>query len=166
MKQLLLGIIACLSIVACKEAEKKASTTTAEATPPDSANKTTQVAANVATNPEPGVDSANLTTVEWIDSQDKDFGKIKEGQVLEVSFKFKNTGTKPLVISNVRAQCGCTVPETPKEPIAPGATGVIKAAFNSSGRLGLNTKEVYMDANTDPGTSVLKFNVEVIKSGK
>ncbi len=166
MKKAFLIIIAGLSIVACKEADKNASTSTPGSNPADTANNAAQVAANVTTTPEPAVDSANLTTVKWIDSQDKDFGKIKEGQVLEVNFKFKNTGTKPLVISNVRAQCGCTIPETPKEPIAPGATGVIKAAFNSSGRLGLNTKEVYMDANTDPGTSVLKFHVEVIKSGK
>jgi hypothetical protein len=166
MKKVLFIIITSLSIVACKEADKNANTTTTGSNPADTANTAAQVAANVTTTPEPAVDSANLTTVEWIDSQDKDFGKIKEGQVLEVSFKFKNTGTKPLVISNVRAQCGCTIPETPKEPITPGATGVIKAAFNSSGRLGLNTKEVYMDANTDPGTSVLKFHVEVIKSRK
>jgi hypothetical protein len=113
-------------------------------------------------NPEPPpVDSANMTTVQWLDKSDKDFGKITEGQTLEVSFRFKNTGTKPLVISRVTAQCGCTVPETPQKPYAPGETGEIKASFNSTGKTGANTKEVYMLANTNPATSVLTFHVQV-----
>ena len=92
---------------------------------------------------------------------DKDFGKIEEGKTLDVSFRFKNVGDKPLVISNVSASCGCTIPETPKKPYAPGETGVIKASFNSSGKVGSNSKQVNVFANLDPAMTTLVFHVEV-----
>src|SRR5258706_11947016 len=78
-------------------------------------------------------DTTQFTTIQWLDST-KDFGKIEEGQKLEVSFRFRNTGTKPLVIEKVQPSCGCTVAEQSTEPIAPGAEGQVKASFNSQGR--------------------------------
>jgi hypothetical protein len=109
-------------------------------------------------------DSANYTTLEWIDSTSKNFGKISEGQKLEVSYAFKNTGTKPLVISRVQPSCGCTVAEQPNEPVAPGAQGTIKASFNSEGRTGINHKTLFVYANTKGTQShELQFVVEVEK---
>lgn len=109
-------------------------------------------------------DSANFTTIQWLDSMHRDLGKITAGEQLEVSFRFKNTGKKPLVITGVHASCGCTVPEMPKEPFAPGAEGFIKATFNSSGHPGANRKEVYVTANTSPTTlHQLEFTVQVEK---
>ncbi len=109
-------------------------------------------------------DTINYTNVQWLDDTIQEMGKIIEGQELEVAFRFKNIGKNPLIVSNVSAQCGCTIPETPKEPIAPGKEGVIKAKFNSANRGGsLNSKEVYVDANTIPARRVLVFNVEVLK---
>ena len=64
-------------------------------------------------------DSANFTTIEWLDTTVQDLGKVKEGQVVEVSYRFKNSGKKNLVIANVSASCGCTVPEKPEKPFAP-----------------------------------------------
>ena len=58
-----------------------------------------------------------------------DFGTINEGDVVEHVFKFTNTSDKPLTISNARGSCGCTVPEWPREPIAPGEDGEIKVKF-------------------------------------
>ncbi len=52
-----------------------------------------------------------------------DYGKIKHGGDPYCTFEFKNTGNEPLIISNAKGSCGCTVPTWPKEPIAPGATG-------------------------------------------
>ncbi|MDQ6608690.1 MAG: DUF1573 domain-containing protein [Bacteroidota bacterium] len=92
-------------------------------------------------------DPANATTLQWVDSETQDLGTITEGQVVELSWRFKNTGNKPLTITDVHAQCGCTVPDPPKEPIAPGAEGVIKAKFNSEGKSGHVNKEVYVAAN-------------------
>src|SRR5215204_6765023 len=54
------------------------------------------------------------------------FGTIKQGESITHNFEFTNTGKEPLIISNAAGSCGCTVPEWPKEPIAPGAKAVIK----------------------------------------
>lgn len=107
-------------------------------------------------------DSANFTTIEWLDSTIKDLGKVKEGQVVEVNYRFKNSGNKNLIIANVRASCGCTVPEKPEKPFAPGEEGVIKAKFDSRDRKGIARKDVYVTANTTPQSSMtLTFTVEV-----
>jgi Protein of unknown function (DUF1573) len=109
-------------------------------------------------------DTSKYTTIQWIDSV-KDYGKITEGQKLDVAFRFRNTGDKPLIIRSVQPGCGCTETSEIKEPIAPGAEGVIKASFNSSGRTGVNNKDIYVDANTK-GTNrhTLHFSVEVVKA--
>jgi hypothetical protein len=103
-----------------------------------------------------------LSTLQWIDSV-KDMGKINEGQVIDIAYRFKNTGTKPLVIKSVNVSCGCTVAEKPEAPIAPGQEGEIKASFNSTGKAGTNTKSIYVYANTAPEAHELKFMVEVTK---
>ena len=109
-------------------------------------------------------DSANYTTIQWLDSTTHDMGKMKEGEVLEVSYKFKNTGNKPLVISSVTASCGCTVPEKPENAIAPGEEGVIRAKFDSNGKSGAQHKTVYVTANTTPAKDhQLNFTVDVEK---
>jgi hypothetical protein len=147
-------------MASCKEADKKAeATTTSTAT---TTSEATSTATSTATAPQQNtVDPATLTKVEWLDGMDKDFGKIEEGKTLDVSFRFKNVGDKPLVISNVSASCGCTIPETPKKPFAPGETGVIKASFNSSGKQGTQSKQVNVFANLDPAMTTLSFHVEV-----
>jgi hypothetical protein len=107
-------------------------------------------------------DSANFTTMEWLDKGNDSLPKIKEGEVLEVNFKFKNTGKKPLVITNVSASCGCTVPETPKKAFAPGEEGEIRAKFDSHGKMGLQEKAIFVTANTTPQTFHQRsFRVEV-----
>jgi len=108
-------------------------------------------------------DSARYTTIEWLDSA-RDFGKIPEGQKLDVSFRFRNTGTTPLVIGQVRPSCGCTIAEQPQEPIAPGSEGQIKAVFNSEGRTGINHKTLFVTANTKGRQDYsLQFVVQVEK---
>lgn len=109
-------------------------------------------------------DTANYTSIQWLDSTFLSMGSVNEGAQVEVSFRFKNTGTKPLVIANVTASCGCTIPETPQQPFAPGEEGVIKAKFDSKGRLGENRKHINVDANTTPSRAHdLEFTVEVKK---
>jgi hypothetical protein len=88
-------------------------------------------------------------------------GKIEEGQTLDVEFEFTNTGTEMLIIKNVSASCGCTIPEKPEEPIAPGQSGKIKATFDSRGRVGLNQKAITVVANTKETVHTLIFDVEV-----
>ncbi len=88
-------------------------------------------------------------------------GKIEEGAMMDVEFEFTNTGTEMLIIKNVSASCGCTIPEKPEEPIAPGQTGKIKATFDSRGRAGLNQKVITVTANTKETIHTLIFDVEV-----
>ena len=109
------------------------------------------------------VDSTKFTTIQWLETS-KNYGKITEGQKLEVVFRFKNTGDKPLVIESVRPSCGCTVADPPKEPIAPGAEGEIKGAFDSNGKNGEQHKTIYVSANTKGTQShELIFTVDVMK---
>lgn len=109
-------------------------------------------------------DSSRFTTIEWLDSVTRDFGKIYEGQKLEIAYRFKNSGDKPLVIARVQPSCGCTVAEQPQEPIGPGKEGIIKAAFTSEGHVGINHKTLYVFANTKKEQQhTLQFLVEVEK---
>jgi hypothetical protein len=109
-------------------------------------------------------DSANFTTIQWLDSTSKNFGTIAEGQKLEVAFRFKNSGNKPLVIARVQPSCGCTVAEQPTEPIAPGNEGTVKAVFDSERHTGVNHKTLYVYANTKGNqANELQFAVVVEK---
>jgi hypothetical protein len=76
-----------------------------------------------------------------------DFGDIKQGSVVEWTFKFKNVGSVPLVLTNVATTCGCTAPEWPRDAIAPGATSEIKVRFNSTGKTGMQNKVVMVYSN-------------------
>jgi hypothetical protein len=95
--------------------------------------------------------------------QTHDFGKITEGESVEHTFKFKNTGVGDLVISSCTASCGCTVPQWPREPIAPGKSGEIKVVFNSAGKGGLVSKDITILANTNPVKTVLQIKVDIDK---
>jgi hypothetical protein len=90
-----------------------------------------------------------------------DFGAMKEGDVKEYAFQFKNNGNVSLVIETAKGSCGCTVPEFPKEAIAPGGSGYIKVKFNSKGKVGPNSKKVTIIANTEPISTVLTITAQV-----
>ena len=94
------------------------------------------------------------------------FGTIKEGAVAKHDFTFTNTGESPLIITNAKGSCGCTVPNWPREPIAPGETGTIHVEFNSSGRTGNQRKQVTIDANTVPNQKILSIRAQVEPKAK
>jgi uncharacterized protein DUF1573 len=109
-------------------------------------------------------DTSNYTSIEWLDSTTQSLGKIKEGSIVEISWKFKNAGDKPLIVSDVRGTCGCTVADKPNEPVAPGQEGTIKARFNSQGQGPEAHKTVTVDANTKGQTQhLLTFTAQVTK---
>ena len=92
-----------------------------------------------------------------------DYGKIKYDGDPYCSFEFKNTGTENLIISKAKGSCGCTVPEWPKEPIAPGATGSIRVRYDTK-RPGPINKSVTINSNASnvqSGISVLRIKGEV-----
>jgi len=142
MKKVFLGIIAASMLAACNS--NSAKTTAASKT--DSAASTT--AATASTN----VAATDLPVMKF-ERETHDFGKIKSGDVVHYEFKFTNTGKSPLIITNATATCGCTKPEYPKTPVAPGASDVIKVTFNSTGKMGLQDKQVTVTANTNPAES-------------
>ena len=92
-----------------------------------------------------------------------DFGKINEsdGRVSTV-FTFKNEGMAPLVLSNVRASCGCTTPTWTKEPVEPGQTGSITVTYNPNGRPGRFQKTITITSNASEPTMKLYIKGEVI----
>lgn len=105
--------------------------------------------------------SKQLTTIQWIDSV-RNFGKIQEGQKVALSFRFKNTGNKPLVIESVQPACGCTVADYPKQPLKPGEEGEITGEFDSQGREGQQHKEITVTTNTPTRTKNVVFEVTVV----
>ena len=90
-----------------------------------------------------------------------DFGTIKEGDVVEHTFKFKNTGKSPLVIQSARATCGCTIPSKPDGPVAPGEASEIVVKFDSHNKTGVQNKTVTITANTEPATTQLYIKTNV-----
>jgi len=105
-------------------------------------------------------DSSNIPMFQFEESTHH-FGEITEGEIVSYVFKFKNVGGSELVITNVSASCGCTVPEYSKNPVEPGKEGEIKVTFNSNGKSGMETKSITVLANTIPATKVLTISAEV-----
>jgi hypothetical protein len=97
------------------------------------------VATKVST---PKVDGAGMVFVTEV----IDYGTIAHNADGKREFVFTNNGNKPLIITNTQGSCGCTVPTTPKEPIAPGAKGVIGVKY-ATDRIGAFTKTVTVTSN-------------------
>jgi hypothetical protein len=91
-----------------------------------------------------------------------DFGKIEQGQIAKYKFVFKNTGSAPLVLTNVRPSCSCTTPSWTKEPILPGQSGFVEAAYNSATGHGTFAKSITITTNIPDQTIVLYIKGEVI----
>ena len=95
------------------------------------------------------------------EKSEHDFGTINEGDIVEHTFTFTNTGKAPLVIVSAKGSCGCTVPTWPKDPVAPGETGKMLVKFNSSGKPNQQSKQVTITANTEAGTETLQIKAMV-----
>ncbi len=92
------------------------------------------------------------------------FGEVPEGPQVTHEFKFSNTGKEALVLSNVRASCGCTTPSWPKEPILPGKDAVILVTYNTQGRVGPFNKSITITSNADTPSKVIYIKGEVVKA--
>lgn len=123
-------------------------------------NLDTEVVNNPATaeGEQAAAEASGEAPVFTFEKEVHDFGTIVQGEKVAYSFKFKNTGKGDLIITSAKGSCGCTVPEYPVEPIAPGAEGVIDVVFNSDGKSGQQNKKVTIVANTVPNTKVLAIN--------
>lgn len=90
------------------------------------------------------------------------FGNFKEEiGVQTVAFNFKNDGAVPLILNNVQASCGCTTPEWTRQPVAPGAKGVIKVSYDPRNRPGVFNKTIRVSSNAENADVVLTILGEV-----
>ena len=89
-----------------------------------------------------------------------DYGTIAQGSDGLCEFTFTNKGTKPLTLTNVRAACGCTTPEWPREPIMPGKTGTIKVKYNTHS-LGSFFKTITVNSNAVNSRVILRIKGSV-----
>lgn len=106
--------------------------------------------------------NSNKFPVMTFDKVMHDFGDLKQGDVAETVFNFKNTGEKPLVIVGIKGSCGCTVPnDWPREAIAPGASGKFSVKFNSRGKKNVVNQTVTITANTEKGKETVKIKATV-----
>ena len=96
------------------------------------------------------------------DTEVIDYGTIAQNSDGVRTFKFTNTGNQPLIISNAKGSCGCTVPTWPKQPINPGEAGEIKVKY-ATNRLGPINKSVTVMSNATQGTKVLRIKGNVIE---
>lgn len=144
MKQLFIILTATLGILSC---QLRSSKTAGEQTM------------------DPAKDTTNFTSIQWIDSIYQDLGTVKEGPEVEIAYKFKNSGSKNLIVQDVTAGCGCTIVEKPQEPFLPGQVGTIRAKFTTEGHVGTNEKSIYVTSNTKGNIhQELKFHIVVQKS--
>ncbi|MDB5286250.1 MAG: hypothetical protein JWR05_1199 [Mucilaginibacter sp.] len=114
-----------------------------------------------ATTADAGNTSATNAPAIKFEKETHDFGKLKAGDKVTYAFKFTNTGKSPLIIKDAVATCGCTKPEWPNTPIKPGEEGEIKVTFNSTGKMGLQDKQITITANTNPAQSMVHLIGEV-----
>ena len=142
MKKIILFLLTAASIISCDVKRKDKSAIDAES--------------------QKVLASKDSTTVQIIDSA-YNFGKVTDGEKVEYSYRFRNTGTKPLVVVQATASCGCTVPQKPEKPIMPGEIGFIKIVFDSKGRVGEAHKTITVVSNANPEFPPLILTGEVLK---
>jgi hypothetical protein len=109
----------------------------------------------------------NAATVDFPE-ETYNFGEVSEGPQVTHEFKFTNNGKEPLILSNVKASCGCTTPSWPKDPILPGKESSILVTYNTQGRPGNFTKSITITSNANTPSKVIyiKGTVEKVDPAK
>lgn len=143
MRRILLPFLLALLLVSCGDNDNKLST--------DLVNNPAS-ASGVSNKKEPKIEFKAL---------EHDFGKMIQGEQVSYTYKFKNTGNAPLIISAVEKTCGCTDTKFPREPIKPGEEGGISITYDSKGHKGFQNKRIIVKANTNPSETILKFKAQV-----
>ena len=143
MKRLVLSILLAVLLVSCGDDESKVNT-------------------GLVNNPASATESSNTKEpkIEFA-VLEHDFGKMIQGEQVSYTYRFKNTGDAPLIISAVEKTCGCTDTKFPREPIKPGEEGGITITYDSKGHKGFQNKRIIVKANTNPSETILKFKAQV-----
>lgn len=143
MNRIVLSVLLAIMMVSCDSDNSKIST-------------------GLVNNPASATESANKKEPKIEFSvMEHDFGKIIQGEQVSYTYRFKNTGNAPLIITAVEKTCGCTNTKFPKDPIKPGGEGSISITYDSKGHKGFQNKRVIVKANTNPSETILKFKAQV-----
>lgn len=95
-----------------------------------------------------------------------DYGKVAKGSDGVRVFEFTNVGDKPLVVTDVKSSCGCTIPKKPEGEIAPGAVGKIEVKYDTDNKVGPIRKTITVYSNADEPVKALKIKGEVLAEGQ
>ena len=143
MKRFILSLIVILVLVSCETKNDNLSTSLV--------NNTSSAE---------GVKKGNTPAIKF-EKTEHDFGKILQGEQVSYTFKFKNVGNAPLIISSIEKTCGCTTPNYSKEPIKPGENGKITVTYDSKGHKGFQNKRLVVKSNTNPSESIIRIKAQV-----
>ena len=155
MKRYLVGSLLLLTLGACSETNNNGNT------------KENQMPTSLVNNPHTaaGVDTvaaAQKPTMDFADTV-HDFSTVHENERVTCEFTFTNNGKTPLIINSATGSCGCTVPDYPRDPIAPGQSGTMKVTFNSAGKSGHQEKSVEIHTNTVRSVHMLFIKADIKK---
>lgn len=144
MKRIILSLLIIVSLVSCETKESKLDT-------------------NLVNNPSSadGVIKGNNVPAIKFETTEHDFGKILQGEQVSYTFKFKNVGDAPLIITSIEKTCGCTSPDFSNKPIKPGESGKITITYDSKGHKGFQNKRLIVKANTNPSETILRIKAQV-----
>lgn len=151
MKYLLYIFFATLLIASCRPNNDKKDNGLAEVRLDGKTSNADIVRMPVSANKP--LDTSQIAKISF-DETEFNFGTVKEGAIVKHTFLFKNTGHVPLLISDVRTTCGCTVPTWNKSPIPVGATDKIEVSFNTENKQNEQVKKITILANTFPSETV------------
>ena len=158
-KLTLIAFVAVFALASCgseggdnvrEAAAQEAATPAAPATP----------SATPAAPAAPAVPAGPTTSLKFAE-ETYDFGKVVAGEKVSHTYSFTNTGNEPLIISNAKGSCGCTVPDWPRDPIPVGGTGEVTVVFDSKNKKGPRNQKVTLTANTDPPQTFIYLKGEV-----
>ena len=121
-----------------------------------------QLSTDLVTSPKSATGSSDKQAAITFEKKEHDFGDLLQGEVVTYAFHFTNTGSQPLIISEVGSSCGCTVGDYPRQPIAPGKSGDLKITYNSAGHHGFQSRTLTVMSNTNPAKTVLRIKGTVL----
>lgn len=153
-KAITLIILATFVMASCKKEAEKVEDSVTYSAPADAPS---------AVEEAPKVDPNGKFAKMDFSKLEHDFGTINPNEKVETVFTFTNTGEANLVISKATGSCGCTAPDYPKEPIAPGEKAEIKVVFDPKGKNGMQNKTVTLTTNTASGMEKLAIKANIVK---
>ena len=151
MRRILFLFTLGLFLVACQNQPTSSQEKSVEEIRDESKITNSSIVRNPVSANEP-TDTVNVAKISF-EEESYDFGEVEAGEIVTHVYRFTNTGKVPLVISNARSTCGCTVPSWPKDPIPPGEKGEIEVRFNTKNKKAKQQKPVTITANTYPSNT-------------